>query len=206
MELAKINVSMELCAAHFLLQWKRKEEKFHESLSKKPSAESLRSALSFFIIARNFSGIKADRNVAQEIIDMLLEIDKDKSLKVQEKVAALAAKFKVRFGKNNISAASKLLWLRRRAPYVIYDSRAEKTLKAMGAKFKSRDYAKYYEAWRTSYELYKPTIVKAVRGLHNIHKILPEWDQSPEGTREMVNSDWFLERVFDIYLYQNSES
>lgn len=206
MELSKISVSMELCAAHFLLQWRRKEERFHESLSKKPSATSLRSALSFFIIARNFSGIKSDENVAQEIIDMLLEIDKEKNLSVQKKVAALAANFKVRFGKNNVSAASKLLWLRRRAPYVIYDSRAEKTLKAMGAKFKSRDYSGYYEAWRTSYEHYKPAIVKAVRGLHNIRKILPEWNQSPEETREMVHSDWFLERVFDIYLYQNSES
>lgn len=200
-----VNVSFELCAAHFLLQWKRKEENFYKSFSKKPSAEALRSALSFFIIARNFKGIKKNSKIAQEIIDMLLEADNEIDLSVQEKVSMLATKFKDKFEKNNISAASKLLWLRNRAPFIIYDSRAEKTLKALGAKFRSRDYEKYCIVWRDKYEYYKPAIVRAVSGLHNIKTILPDWDQTVEDTKAMVHSEWFLERVFDIYLYQNSE-
>jgi len=75
----------------------------------------------------------------------------------------------------------------------------------MGAKFKSRDYDKYYSAWKHAYENHKPAIIKAVRGLHNIKKILPDWDQGVEETKALVHDEWFLERVFDIYLYQNSE-
>jgi len=114
METTKINVnvSFELCAAHFLLQWKRKEERFYNAISNEPSPEVLRSALSFFIIARNFRNIKKDSKVAQGIIEMLLDADKRKNLSAQEKVSFLAAQFKTKFGKNNISAASKLLWLR----------------------------------------------------------------------------------------------
>jgi hypothetical protein len=198
-------VGFELCGAHFLLQWKRKEERFHTLLRSDPSVDVVRSALSFFIIARNFSGIKKDKAVAQHILNMLLETDGANIMSMEEKVTTLASKFKERFGKNNISAASKLLWLKNRAPYIIYDSRAERTLKAMGAKFKSRDYHKYCAAWREAFEENKPNILKAVRRLRHIKKILPDWKQSTEETMSMVQSQWFLERVFDIYLYQNSE-
>jgi len=75
----------------------------------------------------------------------------------------------------------------------------------MGMKFEVRNYKQYCEAWKKQYQLHRPQILSAVRGLHNIKAVVPDWNESKEETKTLVSSEWFLERVFDIYLYQNAD-
>lgn len=196
-----MNLSFEFCATHFLIQWMHKEQHFHNSMSGQPSVEMLRKALKFFVIARNFKDIKTAK-VSKKIIDAMITVDAHIHPTMEQKVLALASKFKTDFGKNNLSAASKILWMRNRSPYIIYDSRAVNGLKQLGHKFDKSDYVGYCIEWRNAFAASRDQVVRSVRGLHFINRVMPNWPLTREETRSLVGADWFLERVFDIYLYQ----
>src|SRR3989344_6114630 len=122
-----MEMPFEFCALRFLLQWERSEKSLHRGMKGAPTIENLRRALRFFQIARNFPGLKNDNN-AQFIIHELTSLDSHSGYTPERKVEQLALRFKFKFEKFNLSAASKLLWLRHRKPYIIYDSRAVRAL------------------------------------------------------------------------------
>jgi hypothetical protein len=157
--------------------------------------------LSYYKIARNFRGLKEDE-VAENISKELLEIDGSEENYIKN-VEDLAASFKKSYGQYNLSAASKLLWLRYRSPYLIYDSRAVTALHRMGNKFRNADYTLYCESWRREFEKRSDEISLAAHGLVNLpRKYTPAFTLTDDDLVKIADSKWFIERVFDIYLWE----
>jgi hypothetical protein len=116
--------SFEFCAFRFLTQWQEDELRLHRALSAAPNEEGIREALAYFQVARNFKGLGKDEN-ASFILNSLIKVCTNQELSSpDQKVDTLVQKLKARFNQSNVSAASKLLWLSLREPFIIYDTRA----------------------------------------------------------------------------------
>jgi hypothetical protein len=114
----------------------------------------------------------------------------------------LASRFRERFAQFNLAAASKLLWLKHRRPYIIYDSRAVKALRDLGCRFENANYSEYYNCWRNQYSQREKTIKQAASRLHEVRAFLPPWHGTKAELKALASRPWFLERVFDIYLWE----
>ena len=105
-----MNLPYEYCAYRYLELWERTEKPLYSALSGAHSTRQIRSALNYYKIARNFRGLKEDV-VAESISRELLAIDGGEEDYIKN-VEDLAGSFKKSYGQYNLSAASKLLWLR----------------------------------------------------------------------------------------------
>lgn len=191
----------EYCALRFLIQWEQRERALHEQISAEPTSQQVRSALRHFQVARSFAGLQAD-GAAQAVADALHQVASDPNSSPVQKVVGLAFRFEKRFNRFNLSAASKLLWLRHRLPYIIYDSRAAKALRVLGCAFEDGDYPEYVRAWRDRYSEREKAIRIAASRLYEIRTFLPRLGGSGADLTTLTAQPWFLERVFDIYLWE----
>jgi hypothetical protein len=193
--------TFEYCAFLFLTQWQEEEAELYHAISATPTHKTIRRALSYFQVSRTFKGIDADAN-AQFVADALISVREDAGLSMgHAKVHALAEIFKRRFKQFNLSAASKLLWLSCREPYVVLDSRAVNALVAMSDGFTGHHYGAYAKVWREQYQKREPLIRAAVAKLPNARMFMREELPPDDILLKMVNESWFMERVFDIYLW-----
>lgn len=189
----------EFCSLRFLLQWDRAEEKLRFEFRDGPNVKVLRRALKHFQVARNFKGLKSDE-VAKWIIVALNKVAAT-SLPPEQKVVALARKFRNKFSQFNLSAASKLLWLKGDNGVIIYDARAVAALCDMGSAFEKRDYAAYCKSWRRKFSARRKKIRAAAKRLPEARGFLPRKYQN-KGLDALVTKKWFVDRVFDIYLWE----
>jgi hypothetical protein len=123
-------------------------------------------------------------------------------LSPEVKVTTLATRFRERFNQFNLSAASKLLWLRHKLPFIIYDSRAVNALRDLGGTFENANYSEYCDCWRAQYHQREEAIKEAAARLHEVRTFLPPWHRTEAELRALVSEPWFRERVFDIYLWE----
>jgi len=196
-----MNIPYEFCAYRFLELWERAEKPLHIAMSGTPSASQIRGALKYYRIARNFKGLSDI--VAEQISEELLKVSDECNGSYSSKVVSLASRFKDSFGQSNLSAASKLLWLRNRSPYLIYDSRALIALRRLGNKFNKADYISYCGVWEREYKKRSCEISLAAHGLVNLpRKYTAAFTLADEELIKLVQSSWFIERVFDIYLWE----
>jgi hypothetical protein len=153
-----------------------------------------------FRVARTFKGLSDA--TAEQISEYLIETSNGEGT-CSDKVTSLAQCFKERFGQFNLSAASKLLWLRNRSPYVIYDARAVTALCRLKNKFNKSDYSLYCTVWKKEYEKRFDEISLAAHGLVDLpKKYTAAYYLTADQLTEIVDSGWFIERVFDIYLWE----
>jgi hypothetical protein len=138
----KPELQFEYCALRFLLQWLQRERVLHDQIAGKPSFLQVRSALQYFQVARTFPGLRSDK-VVRAVANALRHVDGEPQLSPEEKVLTLASQFRESFNRFNLAAASKLLRLKHRWPYIIYDSRAVKALRALGCNFQNANYSEY---------------------------------------------------------------
>ena len=193
--------TFEYCAFRFLTQWQEEEAELYHAISATPTADAIRRALSYFQVSRTFKDINADGN-AQFVAEALISVREDVGLSMgHAKVHALAEIFEQQFKRFNLSAASKLLWLSYREPYVVLDSRAVNALVAMSDGFIDRDYGAYANVWREQYQKREPSIREAVAKLPNARMFIRAELPPDDTLLKMVNERWFMERVFDIYLW-----
>lgn len=190
----------EYFAMKYINQWLLKEKPLHENLSDKHITEVwISKSLHFFQVARTFKGL-SDGDGKGFIAQTLL--DNSKRLTVNnfpDKVEKLAGDFNDKFGSRNISAASKLMWLRKRSPVIIYDKWAKKALVNKGLS-KQATYTEYCNAWKLEYVKHQKAIKKACGNLLGIKTFCALWELTDTESREIIKSDWFQERVFDMYL------
>ena len=193
----------EFCAFRFLSQWQEDESALHSVISATPTKDSIRKALSYFQVARNFKGLKNDEN-ASFILESLLEVRNNPALlSPDEKVIALVQKLKTRFNRSNVSAASKLLWLSKREPFIIYDTRAVTALtRDLGHKLVEWSYSEYSNAWRKEYAKHEALIENAVEELPKARPFMRVPPASDEELLRMAKETWFMERVFDMFLWE----
>ena len=183
----------------YLLLWEQTEKTLFDQLYRLRSPESLRSAMHHFRISRSFPGI-GDQSAASFIFDA---VDSTNSSVPSENVERLAELFETRFGSFNLSAASKLLWLKHRAPYLILDARAVLGLRNLGFEARNRRYDDYSKAWRNAYSTFFQEIDAAVSSLTHLQPFLATWHSSKSSITELTEDGWFKERVFDIALWEH---
>jgi len=203
MEPPGVKFPFGFCALRYLLQWQQREEDLHRRISSRtPTIDDLRRALRYFQVARNFKGLKDDQR-ASLVLNALLAIRARGDTPPERKVALLAESFKAANFQRNTSAASKLLWLSSRRPFILYDSRALTALVGeYGHKGDKSDYAAYCSSWRKAYTRHTESIRHAVNELPKARAFLPG-STPPDGQLlALVNRPWFRERVFDIYLWE----
>jgi len=193
----------EFCAFRFLEQWQDEEYALFNAISSTPTDKDIRKALSYFQVSRTFEGLKEPAKVAL-ILKSLVQVRTDQSLAASEdKVNKLTELLLPEFNQNNLSAASKLLWLSYRDPYVIYDSRAVRALtRDFGYRFQDRDYAAYSRSWRQEYAIRQTSIEAAVKELPKGRIFMRSYPFSDDALLAMAKEPWFLERVFDIFLWE----
>lgn len=193
--------SFEHCALRYLLLWETEERELHAAMKDRPSPVALRASMQHFRIARSFKGIAEKRN-AILILHALDRIAGNRGSSPCDDVKALAAEFRKQFDKFNVSAASKLLWLKFRSPYIICDRRALKGLKILRPNFKNSDYADYYATWKSTYAEHEPDVARAAQQLPKLQPFFGAWHKSYASLAALSNQRWFRERVFDNYLWR----
>lgn len=194
---------LEYCALRFLIQWLRNEQSLHQAIASSLSDIGIRHALAYFQVARNFKGLSQDLTTTSIIRKALLSIRGNESLSADSKVEKLASSLQSHFQKFNLSAASKLLWLSFRDPFVIYDNRAVTALsRNFKHKFSVRNYADYTKVWRTQYGYFESDITAAVKQLPKGRMFMPACLLSDEELLKLTDKTWFKERVFDIFLWE----
>lgn len=196
-----IQVPPIYCAFRSLFQWKRTELALHRALMRQLSPESVRTALVYFRVARNFTGIERPEN-AQYIVSSLILAESRRDLSPIQRVSFLAERLQQRFNNRSLSAASKLLWLRHRRPYVILDSRAQIALHRLGRHFDRGDYSQYVRAWREQYAEIRPSIARACRIMVSLPGVATSLFISRRNLSRLVSQPWFQERTFDVYLWE----
>lgn len=200
-----MNFPFEFCAFRFLIQWLQKEEELHSRMQAVPTLADLRDALKYFQVARCFTGIRTAKG--GKALDALLKVRHMKNLSPEGQVDELARRFAADFNNYNLSAASKMLWLSSRSPFIVYDSRAVAALKRQyKCKFDDRSYAQYCASWRSKFSANERQIANAVKRLPAARPFMPGFSQSDSALLTMVKADWFKERVFDIHLWETGRS
>lgn len=203
MENYLIEFPLQYCALRFLLQWLRREKALYQHFSASPADQHVRSALAYFQVSRNFRGLGSEPGKVAFIRETLVRVRDKKGISPEEKVNELAQSLENEFGQFNLSAASKLLWLSCRDQFVIYDKRVVGALSnKLQRNFVRRDYAEYSEVWRCEYHAVEQKIEGAVSQLPNGRLFMPFCSLTDDELRQLANSPWFKERVFDIFLWE----
>jgi hypothetical protein len=196
------------CAVRYFVLWQRSEKQICKGFEQRPTPDALRSALGYFRVARGFRRIKEDE-VAESTIELLLSASSRTIGSRQEGVRAvcgLADEFERAFGRRNLSAASKLLWLSQKSPFVLYDSRARSALiNTYDATIESGDYAAFCDAWNSKFTESSDALQSAISSLRNAGEYVPDFSLSEADLVELEQSAWFKERVFDIHLWELGE-
>jgi hypothetical protein len=196
----------EYFAMKYINQWLLKERALHANLSEKHVSEDIVSkSLHFFQVLRTFKGL-SDGDGKEFIVKALLDNSKRlTSTNFPAKVEKLADDFNDKFSTRNISASSKLMWLRKRSPVIIYDKWAKKALVNKGLS-KQASYAEYCKAWNVEYDKHQKAIKKACVKLLDAKDFCALWELTITESRDIVKSDWFQERVLDMYLLHEAKN
>ena len=198
-----VEFPLEYCALRFLLQWLRSEEALYQAIAFSPSDQDIRNALAYFQVSRNFKGLSSEPGKVAFIRKALVSVRGKKILSPEKKVEKLTQCLEGEFKQFNLSAASKLLWLSFREPFVIYDKRAVDALsKKLRRKFPRRDYAAYSAAWRSEYAAVESQIEYAASQLPKGRIFMPSCRLTDQELLQLAKSPWFKERVFDIFLWE----
>ena len=196
--------SFPYCALRYLLLWEKNEKELYASMSAGPDSESLRKSMHYFRVSRTFREIDTEAK-ASFVLTALVNATGGASLDPIKAVEQLTDQFAHEFEQRNLSAATKLLWLRHRRPFLIYDARAVSALKKMKFKFNPRSYGEYAEVWLSAYKDHRGSILDAVALLPTLHPFVSAWHATPESIDRLVRKPWFCERIFDIYLWEEGK-
>jgi|ERR1700674_1225095 len=124
---------------------------------------------------------------------------------VPELILKVAREAKDKYGRECVSAVSKMLWMAHGHPIAIYDNQArtglEKSTKLqIGA---LAEYKAYYEHWQEEYHRAEKSIHDAQAWLPNSHifKRLQRYGvETEDKLRCRVEQPWFANRIFDHFL------
>lgn len=190
--------SLDTCARRYAKTWANGERSIYEGLASPDRSvrlAALRTGAGYFRISRNFHRVfelKRGLERLEPVLDVLEEYRRVR-LTVTTMRAAVAI-LRVALGENygggdKLSAATKFLWLVNRAPTIIYDSQARF---ALGTP--SGDYDRYVQVWLQAYRDARCEIRKVSAALPDraVTAVPFPGGKAPE---------WFLQRVFDIYLW-----
>lgn len=187
-------IPLEYCAARYLQQWQKREELLYERMSCVPHDEDIKNSLAYFKVSRNFTGLKSNPKAIASIRKALLSVRRSQQyLSPSARVTELCNRFSTEFDSFNLSAASKLLWLSERSPYIVYDRRALLALtEKLGHRLAdARDYEEYANVWRTEYSNVNTKIAAAIERLPSGRAFMPSTSLTDSELRRFADEDWF---------------
>ncbi len=199
--------NLQYCAQHYLRQWMTEERSLHEALNsddRETILQGLSDAVRFFKVARNLP-MKYDVSSGLRRYEPLLNtfqiFTTDRSPSSADFVAHVdqfQRKLSSLYGRRDlISIASKLLWLRYRDPFIIYDSRVRNAIGVSPG-----DYPEFVTAWLCHFPHLESKIPEVCRSLPNLLPyFLPYSADAVQVVRTTCSESWFHRRVFDIYLW-----
>lgn len=191
--------SFESCAKEYARSWSNGERPIFEGLAaadRPRRLEALQAGAGYFRIARNFHR-RFDVELGLERLGPVLEIlETFRSTRLGvDTLCPMIGELRILLGHSYggvdvLSAATKFLWLLRRAPTIIYDSQAKVALGAPAG-----DYETYVELWRRGYRQSGQAIRQACAAL-------PSQSVKAAPFSQGLPPEWFLQRVYDIYLWR----
>ena len=195
-------------ALMYLNDWYWWDKPFSERIGgpdKDDSREAFHEAAKYYKVTRNFSGLENEKRLAAAEALVLGVAGPISNKNACATVQSLAASFQEKYGKNAISAASKFLWLRFKSPVIIFDSRAIAWLRANSYKIPHRaGYDIYREKWLLAFSEHEQKIRKACEGLVQVKRYSMAAEETDKDIEALVSQRWFMERVFDKYLWFNA--
>jgi hypothetical protein len=207
-----IDVSLDYSALHYLRQWLERDSRYYAILNSRCHHRRKRLALleaaTFYRVARNLPGSRQQDPEAlryQPVVDMLgqlrrFEFERDTVGAVLSFSNELQRRCKSK--KGMLSLSTKVLWLKRRSPIIIYDSLARKGLGIPNANL-----GLFYERWRTEFQTLRPEVRAACQGLPAVsHYVRAYPSLRKKDIQNLIGKRWFQERVFDIYLWFRGSS
>ncbi len=212
--------NFEFFALAYLNDWWQYDRNFVAGLlpsqSKDNRVQSLYAAANYYQVARRFPKKDwpgEDWRRFGPVLDLLDGAAEVMGGLTQSNVDQTVQDLAKKLGKTDveISAASKFLWLRHKAPLVIYDDRAYKCLtQRLGSSIPAKEwqrtgYRRYREAWIEQFAKRKERISMACAGLARLKDFSPD-DETVDNLNAMVTSQWFFERVFDKFLWSGGIS
>lgn len=194
---------MKYSAIHFLYQWLTIESKFYESFQSNNTEIRRKKAIeiaTYFKVVRNFSK-KYDEGLGLKRFEPVINIlDKNKNLNLQnineaallinDMTNELSLFYKCRV----MSFASKLLWMENRYPIIIYDKKVRDGLSEFGYPSGDNNIFQYYDSWFSLYDKYRFEVIDSCDNLKKLNL-------NVKNLNEIIESDWFKNRVFDIYIW-----
>jgi hypothetical protein len=197
-------------ALQYLNDWFGYDRRFVDGLSPTNSRgvrlRCIQEAAKYYRINRNFKTLPDEERLSRALAavdEVSVPITEDS---VDSAVCDLAKAFQKSYGSFAVSAASKFLWLRHQAPVVIYDSRAIQYLdKACDGKLGQCDYADYRKEWHRQFAKQEHLLRSACFDLIRVKEFSRARDIADDALRGLATSRWFIERVFDTFLWWNAD-
>ena len=199
--------NLQYCAQHYLRQWMTAERPLHKALTsedRETILQGLSDAVRFFMVARNLPK-KYDVERGLRRYEPLLNTFQTfttglspSSADFPDHVDQFQRMLSPLYGRRDlISIASKLLWLRYRDPFIIYDSRVRKAIGVHPG-----DYTEFVMTWLSHFQHLESEIAVVSRSLPNLLPyFLPFTADAENVVHTTCSESWFHRRVFDIYLW-----
>jgi hypothetical protein len=196
-------------ALSYLNDWMKDDRGFVEGLHLKNlrsnRLKSLQKAANYYKVSRTLKRLDDEERLDSALSKLDIVANAMTDANVDTSVCELAGSLQKTYGKYAVSAASKFLWLYRRTPVVIYDSRAIRCLNIL-CKSNRRicDYTSYRVTWLAEFFRYAEEIRTACMMVVSVKQFSLARDMSNDELKTLTSSQWFYERVFDKYLWWNA--
>lgn len=205
--------SFRECAAHYLDQWYRTDQRYVKDFSGGPvEVEQLSKMCRDYKVARTVPGKGDERS--REFAEML-ERYRNRKLTTEnapEIISKETEKMREVYGngKRFLSAITKAFWMMKGHPVAIYDSNVRRGLRMVGLDPGGGDYCVYYRSWFEYFERkdVKRDVGRALEWLQISpcpRCFMGESILSPTGLRKLVRSERFRNRVVDMHLFFQRE-
>ena len=197
--------SLEHCSLHYLNQWISHDSRYCHALKFGSPAEKLvaiSDATAFYRITRNLP-LSGDVNKGlprfKPLLDVLEKVRHDDfNSNPASGIRKVEAAIQNHYGtQSKVSLATKVLWLKLKRPIILYDSQART---AIGTR--PGDLEGFYKQWKAEFQSLAVEIAGVCRkletmGSYSVNAKLA----TPQFIRKVASTEWFRERVFDIYLW-----
>jgi len=199
-----MSITFEYCSLSYLNQWLSWDMKFFEVLNGRDRHEKLKTlkeAATFYKVARNLP--KAyDEQKGYKRYEPLLDVLETIKIKTKDSFNLISTinefnkKISAAYGgRNTLSLSTKMLWLKYRNPFIIYDSRARE---ALGSR--DGDLEDYFYRWQEAYKANAEEVKRVCKKLPDLYKYTSE-KTTKKYIKSIIDEQWFRDRVFDIYLW-----
>jgi hypothetical protein len=200
-----LTVTFDFAALTYLNYWLDADRHIHAALQSDSTTDklaALKKAAAQFRIARNLhKQYDVGRGLPRygpvlEIIDSLTA--RDFTVDLAQSVIDVRDRLSSAYGDRDVlSATTKLLWVKIQTPIIIYDSQARTAIGTPDG-----DLSAYYESWGSQYSDHESDITDACSRLTGVLSYIIDHSVATKSYVDSVaQTQWFKQRVFDIYLW-----